>query len=122
MNIKKFKSLIKDAVVEALYEEMPDLINEAINKQNRKQHINESNIVFNSSDVSTVPLPIEERKRLAEKMGAKFGFTSPVQQYEKLEVKNEVDETGKRKNPFEDFINDTAINLTPQDIAGLNNL
>lgn len=123
MNIKLFKKLIKEAVTEAIYEELPDILNETLTKFNKKQ-LNESieELHFNSNDVNTNSLPSDIRRQLAEKMGASFGFNQ-INKTSTLKVINETDpDTGKKKNPFEEFMKDSAANLTAQDLAGLRNL
>lgn len=119
MNIKNFKKLIKQAVVEALYEELPDLINESLVKYSRKQQINEALIEGEISVSNKSELSPEIRKKLSEKMGGLFGYTQPTETEtlnEGLKVKN------NSSNPFEEFMNDTKNNLTSQDISGLRNL
>lgn len=127
MDIKKFKKMIKEAVIEALYEELPDLINESLIKFSRKQHINESienDVSFTSNDIihSKSPLPTEVRQQLSNKMGNLFGFNQQQPQQE-LKLIDAVDETtGKKINPFLSFMEDTKQNLTAADISGLRNL
>ena len=118
MNIKLFKKLIKDAVTEAIYEELPDLINEALVKHN-KQPLNENRTMsFTSADAA--PLPGDVRSSLMAKMGAEFGFQQPQQA---LKVIDAVDEsTGEKVNPYLNFIADAAANMSPMDKSGLRNL
>ncbi len=128
MDIKKFKKMIKEAVIEALYEELPDLVNESLTKFSRKQRITESYnddevVNFTSNDVihSKTALPAEARQQLSNKMGSLFGFNQPQKQ--ELKVIDAVDEsTGQKVNPFLSFMEDTKNNLTPADISGLRNL
>ena len=124
MNIKLFKKLIKEAVVEAIYEELPDILNESLVRFSKKQQLTESveEINFTSNDVlPKTNLPVDFRKELIEKMGGSFGFNKPP--VNNLKVVNEVDpNTGRKKNPWEQFMKDTAVNLTPQDLSGLRNL
>jgi len=119
MNIKLFKKLIKEAVTEAIYEELPDIINEALAKQN-KQTLQESK-TFNFTSADVAPLPGNVRESLMAKMGAEFGFQQP--QRTDLKVIDAVDEsTGERVNPYLAFIADAANNMTPQDRSGLRQL
>ena len=122
MNIKLFKKLIREAVVEALYEEMPDIINETLAKQG-KQSINE-NKAFNFTSTDIAPkgtLPGDVRSSLMSKMGAEFGFQQP--QRNDLKVIDAVDEsTGEKVNPYLAFINDAANNMSPMDRSGLRQL
>lgn len=117
MNIKLFKKLIKEAVTEALYEELPDIINEVLVKQ-EKQSLKESKTInFNSN---SVPLSGDIRSQLAAKIGNEFGFNQPQQP--SLKLIDEVNEAGEKVNPFLSFIADAAANMTPQDKSGLRNL
>ena len=119
MNVKLFKKLIKEAVAEAIYEELPDIINEALAKQN-KQTLRE-NKTFNFTSADVAPLPGDVRSSLMAKMGAEFGFQQP--QRSDLKVIDAVDEsTGEKVNPYLAFLNDSAANMTPHDRSGLRNL
>jgi len=118
MNVKLFKKLIREAVIEALHEELPDIINETLAKQN-KQYINE-NRTFNFTSADIAPLPGDVRSSLMAKMGAEFGFQP---QRNDLKVIDAVDEsTGEKVNPYLAFINDAAANMSPMDRSGLRNL
>jgi hypothetical protein len=118
MNVKLFKKLIKEAVAEAIYEELPSIINEALAKQN-KQPLRE-NKTFNFTSADVAPLPGDVRSSLMAKMGAEFGFQQPQQA---LKVIDAVDEsTGEKVNPYLAFINDAANNMSPMDRSGLRNL
>jgi hypothetical protein len=118
MNVKLFKKLIKEAVTEAIYEELPDIINEALAKQN-KQPLRE-NKSFNFTSADIVPLPGDVRSSLMAKMGAEFGFQQPTPQ---LKVIDAVDETtGEKVNPYLAFIADAANNMSPMDRSGLRQL
>jgi hypothetical protein len=121
MNVKSFKRLIKEAVVEAIYEELPDIINEALSKQSKKPLRENAAFSFNSNDVPASPLPMDVRTSLASKMGMEFGFNPS--QINKLEVIDAVDEsTGDKVNPYLAFIADAANNMSPMDKSGLRNL
>jgi len=117
MNVKLFKKLIREAVIEALHEELPDIINETLTKQN-KQPIREGKTFnFTSADAQ---LPGDVRSSLMAKMGAEFGFQP---QRNDLKVIDAVDETtGEKVNPYLAFINDAANNMTAQDRSGLRQL
>ena len=105
MNIKVFKKLIKEAVTEAIYEELPDLIEEALAKHN-KQPLNENRTMsFTTQDVDMVAY----RQNLASSMG----LTLPSQpSHQKLQAPS----TG---NPYLDIIAETAANMTSQDLAAM---
>jgi hypothetical protein len=124
MNIKAFKRLIKEAVIDAIHEELPEILNEAMARQNRKP-LSESKVAnFISGDVQSFNPAV--RGQLAEKMGSMFGI-SPQPQYQSsvpLEVMRDQvnDETGEPVNPYLAFLVDSANNMTPQEKAGLKNL
>jgi hypothetical protein len=119
MNVKLFKKLIKEAVTEAIYEELPDIINEALAKQNKQPLRENKSFNFTSADVA--PLSGDVRSSLMAKMGAEFGFQQP--QRTDLKVIDTVDEsTGEKVNPYLNFIADAAANMTPHDRSGLRNL
>jgi hypothetical protein len=118
MNVKLFKKLIKEAVTEAIYEELPDIINEALAKQN-KQPLREGK-TFNFTSADAAPLSGDVRNSLMAKMGAEFGFQQPQPA---LKVIDAVDEsTGEKVNPYLNFIADAAANMSPMDKSGLRNL
>ena len=121
MNVKLFKKLIREAVIEALHEELPDIINETLAKQN-KQYINENrSFSFTSDDITPKgTLPADVRSSLAAKMGMEFGFQA---QRNDLKVIDKVDEsTGEKVNPYLNFIADAAANMTAMDRSGLRQL
>ena len=118
MNVKLFKKLIKEAVTEAIYEELPDIINEALAKQNKQPLRENKSFNFTSADIA--PLSGDVRSSLMAKMGAEFGFQPPAPQ---LKVIDEIDETtGEKVNPYLAFIADAAANMSPMDKSGLRNL
>jgi hypothetical protein len=119
MNVKLFKKLIKEAVTEAIYEELPDIINEVLAKQNKQPLRENKTFNFTSNDVT--PLPGDVRSSLMARMGAEFGFQQP--QRTDLKVIDAVDEsTGEKVNPYLAFLNDSAANMSPMDRSGLRNL
>jgi hypothetical protein len=119
MNVKLFKKLIREAVIEALHEELPDIINETLAKQN-KQTLRE-NKTFNFTSADVAPLSGDVRSSLMAKMGAEFGFQQP--QRTDLKIIDKVDEsTGEKVNPYLNFIADAAANMSPMDRSGLRQL
>jgi hypothetical protein len=119
MNVKLFKKLIREAVIEALHEELPDIINETLARQNKQPLRENKTMSFTSADVA--PLPGDVRSSLMAKMGAEFGFQQP--QRNDLKVIDVVDEsTGEKVNPYLAFINDAANNMSPMDRSGLRQL
>lgn len=123
MNIKAFKRLIKEAVIDAIHEELPEILNEAMARQNRKPLSENQTMSFTSTDIKP---NAAVRSQLAEKMGSMFGM-APQPQYQSsvpLEViRDQVnDETGEPVNPYLAFLVDSANNMTPQERSGLKNL
>ena len=119
MNVKLFKKLIREAVIEALHEELPDIINETLARQNKQPLRENKTMSFTSADVA--PLSGDVRSSLMAKMGAEFGFQQP--QRNDLKVIDAVDEsTGEKLNPYLAFINDAAANMSPMDRSGLRQL
>jgi hypothetical protein len=128
MNARLFKKLIKEAVIEAIQEELPFVLEEHLAKQEKKALRENKTISFNSNDVMSGGLSNnpDVRSSLRAKMGEQFGFNQP-QQYQSsmpLEViRDQVDEnTGEPVNPYLAFLADSAANMTPQERAGLKNL
>ena len=122
MNTKAFKRLIKEAVIDAIHEELPFILEEHMAKQEKKALRENRTMSFNSSDVIPGGLSSNSdiRSSLRAKMGEQFGFQQPQP---KLEVIDAIDEnTGERINPFAAFLADSAANMTPQERAGLKNL
>jgi len=118
MNTKAFKRLIKEAVIDAIHEELPFILEEHMVKQEKKALRENRTMSFNSSDVISGNSDV--RSSLRAKMGEQFGFQQPQS---KLEVIDAIDETtGERVNPFAAFLADSAANMTAQDISGLRNL
>ena len=124
MNIKAFKKLIKEAVIDAIQEELPYILEEHMAKQEKKTLRENRTMNFTSNDIQPVNAAV--RSQLAEKMGSMFGM-SPQPQYQSsvpLEViRDQVnDETGEPVNPYLAFLVDSAQNMTPQERSGLSNL
>ena len=124
MNTKAFKRLIKEAVIDAIHEELPFILEEHMAKQEKKALRESKTMNFSSNDV--MPGNPDVRSSLRAKMGEAFGFNQP-QQYQPsmpLEViRDQVDEnTGEPVNPYLAFLADSAANMTPQERAGLKNL
>jgi hypothetical protein len=118
MNTKAFKRLIKEAVIDAIHEELPFILEEHMVKQEKKALRENRTMSFNSSDVMQGNPDV--RASLRAKMGEQFGFQQPQP---KLEVIDAIDDTtGERVNPFAAFLADSAANMTPQERAGLKNL
>ena len=111
MNTKVFKKLIKEAVIDAIHEELPYILEEHMAKQEKKALREGRTMTFTSNDVPANPAV---RAQLANKMGSMFG-------YEQSQSSLKVDTTDN-SNPFSAFIADAAANMTAQDKAGLSNL
>jgi hypothetical protein len=120
MNIKVFKKLIKEAVVDAIHEELPYILEEHMAKQEKKTLREGKTMSFTSADVMTGVVNPDVRASLRDKMGEAFGFQQPQPA---LKVIDAVDETtGEKINPFAAFIADAAANMSPMDKQGLRNL
>jgi hypothetical protein len=124
MNTKAFKRLIKEAVIDAIHEELPFILEEHMAKQEKKALRENRAMNFTSNDVISGNSDV--RTSLRSKMGEQFGFNQP-QQYQSsipLEViHDKIDETtGEPVNPYLAFLADSAANMTPQERAGLKNL
>ena len=118
MNTKAFKRLIKEAVIDAIHEELPFILEEHMAKQEKKALRENKTFSYTSNDI--IPGNPDVRSSLRAKMGEAFGFQ---QSQPKLEVIDAIDEnTGERVNPFAAFLADSAANMTPQERAGLKNL
>lgn len=124
MNTKAFKRLIKEAVIDAIHEELPFILEEHMAKQEKKALRENRAMNFTSNDIISGNLDV--RASLRSKMGEQFGFNQS-QQYQSsipLEViHDKIDETtGEPVNPYLAFLADSAANMTPQERAGLKNL
>jgi len=113
MNVKTFKKLIKEAVAEAVREELHTILNE--NQMSARQMNENKTFSFTSNDVHEVG---DVRNQLRSKMGAMFGLETPSVSSNGIPLV--VDKTND--NPYMNFIMDAAANMTAQDKAGLNNL
>ena len=111
MNTKAFKRLIKEAVIDAIHEELPYILEEHMAKQEKKALRENRTMSFTSEDV----LPVSAKASLHSKMGAMFGYETPQAQ-----TSLKVDPTSD--NPFMAFIEDAGANMTAQDLSGLRNL
>jgi hypothetical protein len=118
MNTKLFKKLIKEAVIDAIHEELPYILEEHMVKQEKKALREGRTMSFTSADV--MPGNPDVRSSLRSKMGEAFGFQPAAPA---LKVIDAVDETtGEKLNPFAAFIADAAANMSPMDRQGLRQL
>jgi hypothetical protein len=109
MEAKQFKSLIKEAVREAVREELGLMLLEQLKSgvTPQTQPINEGrSLSFDSGDVHSVGM----RSQMGNKMAEMFGMPSGAKPQSQLKVDPTSD------NPFAAFINDTAANLSPQEM------
>lgn len=113
MDHNKFKNLIKKAVVEALREELPNIVSEVIKSSNKGKINERQDFNFNSSDIS--------RADFRQSVITKMGLNTPPSS-NNLQIIDKVNEDGERINPYLNFIMDTAVNMTPADRSGLRNL
>ena len=120
MNTKTFKKLIKEAVVDAIHEELPYILEEHMARQEKKALCENKTLNFTSANVPSTVSNV--RNQLATQMGEVFGFSQPSAT-NSLKVIDAVDEsTGEKVNPYLAFIEDAANNMTPMDRQGLRNL
>jgi hypothetical protein len=129
MKLNAFKQLIREAVSEAIREEMPNIINETLSHYNKQALTENRTLSFTSNDISSNTIRSNQldpnvRQQLAQKIGGMMGYSSlPTAQNSNLQVINKMDEaTGERVNPYLAFIQDAANNMTPMDRSGLRNL
>lgn len=108
MEAQKFKTLIKEAVREAVREEIGLMLLEQLKSgHTAQQPITEgSSLSFNSGDVHSVGM----RAQMGGKMAEMFGMPSGAKPQQTLKINPTSD------NPFAAFINDTANNLSPQEM------
>jgi hypothetical protein len=118
MNIKVFKKLIKEAVIDAIHEELPYILEEHMVKQEKKALREGKVISYTSADV--MPGNPDVKASLHSKMGEAFGFQQPQPQLKVIDAVDEI--TGEKVNPFAAFIADAAANMSPMDKQGLRNL
>jgi hypothetical protein len=113
MKAQAFKQLIKEAVAEAVREELVEILSQ-------KPHLNESKTAtFTSANIAGTT---DIRAQLRAQMGESFGYSQPSAT-NNLKVIDAVDpSTGDKINPYLAFINDAANNMTAADKSGLRNL
>jgi hypothetical protein len=110
MEAKQFKSLIKEAVREAVREELGLMLLEQLKSGTtpQTQPLTEGHSMsFDSGDVHSIGMRSQMGNKMAEMFGMPAGATKPQSQLK-------VDPTSD--NPFAAFINDTAANLSPQEM------
>jgi hypothetical protein len=124
MNTKAFKRLIKEAVIDAIHEELPFILEEHMAKQEKKSLRENKTMSFTNNDI--IPGNPDVRSSLRAKMNEQFGFNQPQQQQSSMPlevIRGQIDEnTGEPVNPYLAFLADSAANMTPQERAGLKNL
>ena len=113
MKVDLFKKLIKEAVAEAVREELKNILNEQFTQPKINQIQENRTMSFTSEDVNTT------RTQIRERMGNMFGFNqsqADIDNTPHLQVDTNSD------NPFLSFIADAGANMTAQERAGLKNL
>ena len=120
MNIKVFKKLIKEAVIDAIHEELPYILEEHMAKQEKKTLRENKTMSFTSADVMTGVGNPDVRSSLRSKMGEAFGFQPAAPTLKVIDAVDEI--TGEKLNPFAAFIADAANNMSPMDRQGLRQL
>jgi len=107
MKVDLFKKLIKEAVAEAVREELNTIFNE----KPKPAPIQEmKTLSYTSDDVMAI------RTNIRDKMGSMFGMETPSQNNGQLKVDS------NNQNPYLSFIADAAATMTPQERSGLSNL
>jgi hypothetical protein len=106
MNSQAFKKLIKEAVAEAVREELTEILSQ-------KPQLSESKTAtFTSANLGGAG---DIRAQLRAQMGEAFGY-SQQSTTNNLKVIDAVDpSTGDKINPYLAFINDAASNMTAAD-------
>lgn len=118
MNTQLFKKLIKEAVKEAVREELKQVLAEHAASQladGFKQNLTESvekefKFTTNNIDVS------KPRPQVKARMDEMFGLKTKETEQPHLKVKQE------SSNPWMAFIEDSASNMTAQELSGLKNM
>lgn len=113
MKVQAFKQIIKEAVAEAVREELLEILSQ-------KPQLTESKTAtFTSNNIAGVG---DIRAQLRSQMGEAFGY-SQQSVTNQLKVIDAVDpSTGDKINPYLAFISDAAANMTAADKSGLRNL
>jgi hypothetical protein len=109
MDAKQFKSVIKEAVREAVREEIGLMLLEQLKSGNAVQSkplTENRSLSFDSGDVHSIGM----RSQVGNKMAEMFGMPAGAKPQSNLQVNPNSD------NPFAAFINDTANNLSPQEM------
>lgn len=124
-SIALLKRLIHEAVVHAIRQEVPKLLNEHVSKQGKTlltegedDEWNEVN--FNSTDAAGLPKDV--RSALAMKMGATFGHSGAPMATAIADANPLLKISKTDKNPYLGFIVDAGMNMSAQDRAGLANI
>lgn len=113
MKANAFKQIIKEAVAEAVREELAEIFSNKPQLTESKTATFTSNNIIGGTDI---------RAQLRSQMGAMFGYNQPSSINE-LKVIDAVDpSTGDKVNPYLAFISDAASNMTAADKSGLRNL
>ena len=117
MKVQSFKKLIKEAVAEAVREELHEIFSQ---QRNIPAPIREMKTV--SFDSNNVTNGTDIRAQLRAQMGQAFGYSQPTAN-NNLKVIDAVDpSTGEKINPYLSFIADAAANMTAADRSGLRQL
>lgn len=117
MKANAFKKLIKEAVAEAVREELQEIFTQ---QKSIPSPIREMKTVsFTSNDIAGVT---DVRAQLRAQMGEAFGF-SQQSVTNNLKIIDAVDpSTGDKINPYLNFIADAAANMSAADRSGLRQL
>jgi hypothetical protein len=117
MKVNAFKKLIKEAVAEAVREELQEIFSQQKSTPSPLREM--KTVSFTSNDVVGAT---DIRAQLRAQMGEAFGF-SQQSATNNLKVIDAVDpSTGDKVNPYLNFIADAAANMTAADRSGLRQL
>jgi len=113
MKIQAFKQIIKEAVAEAVREELSEILLQKPQLNESKTATFTSNNIVGGSNI---------REQLRNQMGAMFGYNQSTSTND-LKIIDAVDpSTGDKINPYLAFISDAANNMSAADKSGLRNL
>ena len=116
MKANAFKKLIKEAVAEAVREELQEIFSQPSVPSPLKEM---KTATFTSNNIAGAT---DIRAQLRAQMGEAFGY-SQQSVTNGLKVIDAVDPTtGEKVNPYLAFINDAANNMTAHDRSGLRQL
>jgi hypothetical protein len=115
MKVQAFKQIIKEAVAEAVREELKGILSQSTPTPLKEM----KTVSFTSNNIAGTT---DIHAQLRAQMGEAFGY-SQQSVTNQLKVIDAVDpSTGDKINPYLAFISDAAANMTAADKSGLRNL